>query len=153
MRPIKLTMSAFGPYAAKTVIDFDQLGESGIYLITGTTGAGKTSIFDAIAYALYDKPSGETRDSSSFRSKYASPSAETYVELEFICKGKKYIVRRNPAYECMGTRKNSLVSKPPKAELSFGDGTPISQNKTEVNRAIINIIGVNRDQFLQIAMI
>ena len=153
MRPIKLTMSAFGPYAAKTVIDFNQLGESGLYLITGTTGAGKTSIFDAIAYALYDKPSGDTRDSSTFRSKYAAPSTETYVELEFICKGKTYIVRRNPDYECLGTRKNTLVRKLPKAELSFADGTPISQNKTEVNKAIINIIGINRDQFLQIAMI
>lgn len=153
MRPTKLTMSAFGPYAEKTVIDFDRLGESGLYLITGTTGAGKTSIFDAIAYALYDKPSGDARESSMFRSKYALPTAETYVELEFICKGKKYTVRRSPAYEYIGIRKNSSTLKQPKAELLLPDGTPVAKNKTEVNQAIKDIIGIDRDQFLQIAMI
>ncbi|MBE6666021.1 MAG: SMC family ATPase [Ruminococcaceae bacterium] len=153
MRPIKLTMSAFGPYADKTVIDFNQLGESGLYLITGTTGAGKTSIFDAITYALYDKPSGDARDSSMFRSKYALPTAETYVELEFICNGKKYTIRRSPEYECMGTRKSGNILRHPKAELFLPDGTPIAKNKKEVNQAIVDIIGIDRNQFLQIAMI
>ena len=117
MRPIKLTMSAFGPYAEKTVIDFNKLGESGLYLITGTTGAGKTSIFDAITFALYDKPSGDVRDPAMFRSKYASPSADTYVELEFSCKGKNYVIRRNPEYERMRIRGNgSTVKQTAKAE-------------------------------------
>ena len=153
MRPIKLTMSAFGPYADRTVIDFNQLGESGLYLITGTTGAGKTSIFDAIAYALYDKPSGDTRDASMFRSKYASPSAETFVELEFICKGKTYVIRRSPEYERMRIRGNgNAVKQTAKAELRFPDGKTIDK-RTEVAKAIIEIIGIDRNQFLQIAMI
>ena len=154
MRPVKLTMSAFGPYADRTVIDFNQLGESGLYLITGTTGAGKTSIFDAIAYALYDKPSGDTREASSFRSKYASPSVETYVELEFICKGKTYIIRRNPDYFHASIRKSgTLVKQTAKVELFLPDGTPVAKNKKEVNQAIVDIIGIDRNQFLQIAMI
>ena len=99
MRPTKLTVSAFGPYADKITLDLDQLGEHGLYLITGTTGAGKTSIFDAITYALYDRPSGDNRDDSMIRSKYADPSAETYVELEFLYRNQLYKVRRNPEYE------------------------------------------------------
>ena len=81
MRPLKLIMSAFGPYAGRTEVDLSKLGESGIYLITGDTGAGKTTVFDAITYALYGKPSGETRDNSMLRSKYASPETPTEVEL------------------------------------------------------------------------
>jgi exonuclease SbcC len=88
MRPIKLTISAFGPYAGKETLDLDKLGENGLYLITGTTGAGKTSIFDAIVYALYDAPSGDIRDDSMLRSKYAEADTETFVELEFLCKDK-----------------------------------------------------------------
>ena len=154
MRPIKLTMSAFGPYADRTVIDFNQLGENGLYLITGTTGAGKTSIFDAIAYALYDKPSGDTRDASMFRSKYAAPSAETYVELEFSCKGKIYKIRRNPEYERMRIRgTGSAVKQSAKAELHMPDGHVIDKNRKEVSQAIEEILGIDRNQFLQIAMI
>ena len=88
MRPIKLTMSAFGPYAGETVLELDHLGKSGLYLITGTTGAGKTSIFDAITYALYGEPSGNVRNDSMLRSKYAAPSTETFVELVFSYHGK-----------------------------------------------------------------
>ena len=98
MRPLKLTISAFGPYAGKQVLDLEKLGESGLYLIMGTTGAGKTSIFDAITYALYDRPSGDIRDDSMLRSKYADAETETFVELEFLCKDKLYRVRRNPEY-------------------------------------------------------
>ena len=92
MRPIKLTLQAFGPYIKNTVIDFNELGEGGLYLITGDTGAGKTTIFDAITYALYDKPSGSIRDESMFRSKYADNNTPTYVELVFSFRGKEYTV-------------------------------------------------------------
>ena len=99
MRPILLIMSAFGPYADEITLDFNKLGEHGLYLICGDTGAGKTTIFDAITYALYGEASGEVRKSEMFRSKYASSKATTYVNLTFECKGKKYEVNRTPRYE------------------------------------------------------
>lgn len=104
MRPLKLTMSAFGPYAGQTTVDFDALGTTGLYLITGDTGAGKTTIFDAIAYALYGEASGETRESSMLRSKYAEPETPTFVELIFANGGERYTVRRNPEYTRPKTR-------------------------------------------------
>jgi exonuclease SbcC len=153
MRPTKLTVSAFGPYAEKTTLELDKLGENGLYLITGTTGAGKTSIFDAIAYALYDKPSSDTRDDSMLRSKYASPLTETYVELEFLCRGELYKIRRNPEYERPKTRGNGMTIQSAKAELRYPDGRIVDKNKKEVNAAVESILGVDRNQFLQIAMI
>ena len=99
MRPLKLTMSAFGPYAGRVTVELERLGTRGLYLITGDTGAGKTTIFDAIAYALYGEPSGESRDPSMFRSKYAAPETPTEVELVFSYGGKTYTIRRNPEYE------------------------------------------------------
>ena len=88
MRPLKLTVSAFGPYAGTVVMELEKLGSRGLYLITGDTGAGKTTIFDAITYALYGEPSGETRDASMFRSKYAKADTPTFVELVFSYGGK-----------------------------------------------------------------
>lgn len=153
MRPTKLTVCAFGPYAEKTTLELDRLGESGLYLITGTTGAGKTSIFDAIAYALYDKPSTDIRDDSMLRSKYASPSTETYVELEFLCRGELYKIRRNPEYERPKARGNGMTVQAAKAELRYPDGRIVDKSKKEVTAAVESILGVDRNQFLQIAMI
>ena len=153
MRPTKLTISAFGPYASLTVLDLDKLGESGLYLVTGTTGAGKTSIFDAITYALYDQPSGNVRDDSMLRSKYADPSTDTFVELEFLYNGKNYKVRRNPEYTRPKTRGEGMTKQLAKAELKLPDGRIIDRSKKEVTRVIEEIMGIDRNQFLQIAMI
>ncbi len=153
MRPIKLTVSAFGPYANKEVLDLEKLGENGLYLITGTTGAGKTSIFDAIVYALYDSPSGEVRDDSMLRSKYADNTTETFVELEFICNEKLYKVRRNPEYERPKTRGDGTTKQVARAELYYPDGKIVDKSKKEVTKAITEIVGVDYEQFTKVAMI
>ena len=98
MRPLKLTMSAFGCYADKQTIDFETLGNEGLYLITGDTGAGKTTIFDAITFALFGETSGDNRKADMLRSKYAQENAETYVELSFQYHDKAYLIKRNPSY-------------------------------------------------------
>lgn len=152
MRPDKLIISAFGPYAGKVTVDLDKLGESGLYLITGDTGAGKTTIFDAITYALYGEPSGATRDVSMFRSKYAEPDTPTFVELYFTCKDKQYYVKRNPEYERPKTRGEGMATEKASVELHMPDKKIIT-NKKEVNTAITEIVGVDRNQFSQIAMI
>ena len=104
MRPVRLTMSAFGSYAGVQEIDFTKI-HSGLFLITGDTGAGKTTIFDAIMYALYDRTSGGRRDGNMMRSQYASEDVETYVKLVFDYHGERYEVRRNPEYMRAGKRK------------------------------------------------
>ena len=152
MRPLKLTLSAFGPYAGHTEIDLEKLGEKGLYLITGDTGAGKTTIFDAITYALYDAPSGTNRDTSMFRSKYASPETPTFVEMTFSCGGKVYTVRRNPEYERPARRGSKMTKQKAEAELHLPDGRVLDKPK-EVNAELTQIIGLDRSQFSQIAMI
>lgn len=152
MRPIKLTMSAFGPYAGETVIDFEKLGENGIYLISGDTGAGKTTIFDAIVYALYGDASGEKRDPSMFRSKYAEPDTPTFAELVFNYADKVYTIRRNPSYLRKKLKGDGYTAQSADCCLTYPDGRVVTK-RTEVDSAIENIIGISKDQFLQIAMI
>jgi DNA repair protein SbcC/Rad50 len=152
MRPIQLTMSAFGPYAGKTTLDLDKLGKSGLYLITGDTGAGKTTLFDAITFALFGNASGENRDKSMLRSKYAEPTTETYVKLVFEYSGKKYTVRRNPAYERPAKRGTGFTTQAADALLTMPDGRVLTKEK-EVDAEIRNILGVDRSQFAQIAML
>ena len=152
MRPITLTMSAFGPYAGKTVIELDKLGTNGLYLITGDTGAGKTTIFDAITYALYGEASGNTRDVNMFRSKYAEPSTPTEVELTFEYAQKIYTVKRNPEYDRPKARGEGYTTEKANAELHYPDGRVVTKLK-EVNKAIVDIMGIDRSQFTQIAMI
>lgn len=152
MRPLKLTMAGFGPYAGVQVLDFDCLGSSGLYLITGDTGAGKTTIFDAITFALFGEASGNNRDSTMLRSKYAKDDAPTYVELTFAYGGKVYTVTRNPAYERAKTRGTGTTTELAGAELTCPDGRQVTK-KGEVDAAIREIIGLTREQFSQIAMI
>jgi len=99
MRPLHLTLSAFGSYAGKTEIDFTLLGENGLFAITGETGAGKTTVFDAICFALFGEASGRIREPSAFRSRYATPDTPTYVEMDFQYNGQTYRIKRNPAYQ------------------------------------------------------
>ena len=152
MRPIKLTMSAFGPYASKTTLDLDKLGTSGLYLITGDTGAGKTTIFDAITFALYGAASGDNRESTMFRSKYANADTPTEVELTFVYAGKEYYIKRNPEYERPKTRGEGFTTEKANAELHYPDGRVVTKLR-EVDRAVEEIMGIDRNQFTQIAMI
>ena len=152
MRPIKLIMSAFGPYASKTVLDLDELGTNGLYLITGDTGAGKTTIFDAITFALYGEASGDNRESTMYRSKYASADTPTEVELTFIYAGKEYYIKRNPEYDRPKTRGEGFTTEKANAELHYPDGRVVTKLR-EVDRAVEEIMGIDRNQFTQIAMI
>ena len=145
MRPLKLTISAFGPYAERTELDMEKLGESGLYLIAGDTGAGKTTLFDAITYALYGEASGANREKSMLRSKYADAQTPTWVELEFSCAGRRYLVRRNPAYERPAKRGSGMTKTNAGVQLTFPDGRVVTRN-SEANEAIENILGVNRNQ-------
>lgn len=152
MRPLKLTMSAFGPYAGTAVLELDRLGEQGLYLITGDTGAGKTTIFDAVTFALYGEASGDSREASMLRSKYAEPGTPTEVELVFAYREKTYQVRRSPEYLRPAKRGGGMTLQRAEAELLCPDGRVITRTR-EVTAAITDIIGVNRDQFSRIAMI
>ena len=155
MRPIKLVLSAFGPYASKVELDLSKLGENGVYLITGDTGAGKTTIFDAITFALFGKPSGDIRDVKTLRSEYANEEIETYVELDFIYHDEEYHIYRRPEYTYTHAQKNGEVkqrSKATDAYLILPNGDRIVK-PTEVTKQVEQLLGMKRDQFRQIAMI
>ena len=152
MRPLKLVLSAFGPYAGKEEIDFSVFGKSGIYLITGDTGAGKTTIFDAITYALFGEASGENRKNDMLRSKYAGPGTKTFAELTFEYRGEEYKVVRCPAQKIEKERGEGKTDKPASAELHLPDGEVLT-GPGKVTGKIAEIIGIDRDQFSQIAMI
>lgn len=152
MRPLTLTLSAFGPYAGQITLALEQLGKNGLYLIRGDTGAGKTSIFDAIAFALYGEASGDQREAAMFRSQYAAPDTPTFVELTFESAGKTYRVRRVPEYTRPAKRGGGVTLQRAEAELTMPDGRVVTRVK-EVGQAVREIVGVDREQFAQIAMI
>ena len=153
MRPLRLTLSAFGPYAAETTLELEKLGKGGLYLVTGDTGAGKTTLFDAITYALYDHSSGGVREGAMLRSQYADPKTPTFVELEFEVKDARYTVRRNPEYPRPKARGEGFTTEKADATLTYADGRPPVTKARDVNAAVLDILGLDYNQFCQIAMI
>lgn len=153
MKPRKLVISAFGPYAGRIEVDFEKLGSQGLYLITGDTGAGKTTIFDAITFALYGEASGEVRQPGMFRSKYAKAETPTFVELTFLYQGKAYTVNRNPEYLRPKGRGTGFTTQKGDARLIYPDGRQPVTRSREVTRAVTELIGLDYQQFTQIAMI
>ena len=151
MKPINLTISAFGPYKNMVSIDFTKLGENGIFLITGDTGAGKTSIFDAISFAIFGEVSGSNRPIQSIRSDFADPDTETFVKLEFLHKNKTYKILRNPSYEKPKKKGEGFTKKPADASLEFED--KVVTGIKNVDTKIEEILGINAKQFKQIAML
>ncbi|MCR5178666.1 MAG: SMC family ATPase, partial [Lachnospiraceae bacterium] len=153
MKPVKLIMCAFGPYAdAVPAIDFTAFEDRGLFLISGDTGAGKTTIFDAICYALYGKTSGTYRDTKNLRSEYAKESAETFVDFYFTHQGKSYHVWRRPEYERKKQRGTGVTTVAEKAVFYSDDDAPI-EGKTQVNDAVKELLHIDEKQFKQIAMI
>ncbi|MCL1829894.1 MAG: SMC family ATPase [Oscillospiraceae bacterium] len=152
MRPIKLTISAIGPYANHITLDLDAFGNNGIYLISGETGSGKTTIFDAITFALYGEPSGPVRESTSLRSTYSDETVESFVEMVFEHNRKLYTVKRNPKYLRRKLRGEGLTEEAADASLEYDDGRIVTGTMS-VTEAITQLIGVDRNQFTQITMI
>lgn len=152
MRPVKLILSAFGPYADKTELNLSELGENGLYLITGDTGAGKTTLFDAIVFALYGEASGEIRQTSMLRSKYALPGTDTYIEMTFLYKGQEYQIMRNPEYLRPKKRGDGFTVQKAEASLRYPDGR-ILTGSPQVTAAVKELIGIQCSQFRQIVMI
>ena len=152
MRPLKLIITGFGTYCQRTEIDLEQLGTQGLYLITGDTGSGKTTIFDAISYALYGSVNGQNRTIAMIRSTFATPDIPTEVELTFEYRGKTYIVKRNPEYERRSRRGDSVTKQIAEATLSMPDGTVVT-GQGKVTNAINELLGIDANQFSQIVMI
>ena len=157
MRPLTIEMSAFGSYAGREVVDFTCM-QQGIFLITGDTGAGKTTIFDAMMYALYDDTSGGRRDGAMMRSQYATDDTPTYVKFTFSYRGKTYSIRRNPEYVRPGKRRYAdgsvrMVKEVASVELILEDGSVFRGKKRDTDQKIEEIIGLNAEQFRQVAMI
>lgn len=152
MRPLKLTIAGFGPYPGVQKLDFESLGTGGLYLITGDTGAGKTTIFDALTFALFGEASGDSREPGMLRSKYAKADAPTYVELTFRYDGKDYTVRRSPDYDRAKARGTGTTHQSAEAQFTWPDGRNITRLK-DVDKAVRDVIGLTREQFSQVAMI
>lgn len=153
MKPVKLIISAFGPYADEMpVINFEPFEKKGLFLICGDTGAGKTTIFDAICFALYGETSGSFRDTKNLRSEYASLSAESFVDFSFTHQGKEYRIYRKPSYDRPKQRGEGMITEKERAELYCEDKVPI-EGTTQVNHAVIELLKIDFKQFKQIAMI
>lgn len=152
MKPIKLIISAFGPYPDVVTVDFSSLQNGGVLLIGGDTGAGKTTLFDAISFALFGDVSGEGRKNVSMRSDFATPSAKTYVILTFLHKGQSYTVERSPAYLRAKERGDGFTQKPADASLALPNGKILTKVGT-INSYISQLLCMDHSQFKQISMI
>ena len=154
MRPIKLTISAFGSYAGEETIDFTEFGTGGLYLITGDTGAGKSSVFDAIIFALYGDVSSLLRSPADMRCKFAGPGTPTFAELTFAYGDEVYRIRRNPEYERPKLRgdKEKMTKQTAGAEFTDASGKEIT-GVAAVNRAVEELTGFTSEQFKQVAML
>ncbi len=152
MRPTRLTISAFGPYAGRVELDMDELGQEGLYVICGDTGAGKTTIFDAVTFALFGRASGKNVKPEMFRSKYAAPDVPTFVELAFRYRGKDYVVRRNPEHERPKARGTGMTRQAADGELHRPDGSVVT-GAAKVTQEVEELLGLTCGQFTQVAMI
>lgn len=152
MKPIKLELSAFGPFSTMQVIDFTVADNEGIFLISGKTGAGKTTILDAITFALYGSASGSSRSSDNFRCKNAKSDAVCYVKLNFKLGDDEYIIYRQPKQEMPKKRGAGMTVVEHKAELTLPNGEVISQLKV-VDAKINAIMGIDCAQFRRIIML
>ena len=161
MRPAELTISAFGSYTGTETIDFNKIGDKGVFLISGETGAGKTTIFDAICFALFGEASGNTREGKMLRSEYARPTDRTFVRLKFVYSGREYTIERWLGYERKSSRRTrdadgNLVEgttpAAPGAILEIEGETPISDTRA-VDARISDILGITYQQFTKIAML
>lgn len=152
MRPLKLIVTGFGTYCNRTEIDLEKLGTNGLYLITGDTGSGKTTIFDAISYALFGDVNGQNRNISMIRSTYATLDIPTEVDLTFEYRGKIYNVKRNPEYERRAKKGDGVTTQLAEATLTMPDGNVITQH-SKVTAAIVELLRIDYSQFSQIAMI
>ena len=152
MRPLRLTMQAFGAFKDKVEINFENLGPNNVYLISGITGSGKTTIFDAICYALFNSSSGSSRGNQTLRSHFAQDNIESYVDFEFIFNNERYKILRYPSYERKKTRGEGTILEQAKAELFLPNGKIIEKTK-EVDEYIENLLGINVSQFSQIALL
>ena len=150
MKPIRLEMQGFGPFGGTEIIDFSQL--SGVFLITGDTGAGKTTIFDGISFALFGETSGSSRQVDSVRSHYAQATEPTRVWLKFSQHGEEYEIERSPKYERPRKNGKGTTTELPKAAFTLPDGTVLTGKET-VNRKVEELLGLNYKQFKQVAMI
>ncbi len=164
MRPELLVISGWGPYPDKEIIDFKEIASNKVFLITGATGAGKTTIFDAISFALFDNVSGKNRGKGTLRSDFADDSTSTYVELVFLHNNKRYKIRRMPSYDRAKKRGTGIINVPETASLMCSDNLSIditdenqfkviAEGVNVVNEKILAMTGINYDQFKQIVMI
>ncbi len=152
MRPLRLIMQAFGPFKDKIEIPFENLGISNIYLISGVTGSGKTTIFDAICYALFNTSSGENRGTSTLKSHFSDDKTQSFVEFSFLFNNEKYTIIRYPSFERKKSRGEGVILEQPKAQIHLPNGKIIEKVK-EVDEYIIELLGINSSQFTQIALL